>query len=207
MNVNYEVVTNPNKLIKLTASPAFDSFRILSEDLATTCMKKTKLYLNRPIYVGFTILDLSKVLMYDFHYNFMVSKYGPQAKLLFTYTDSLCCDVKTDDLYHDILQDLNYFDTSEYPKRPLSVLCEEQKGAGEDERRDPWHTHRGICWLRSKIYSILFTEDSRQVEKKNSERHFKECDQEKNPTSRLQEFGFINGVDNVNWPPYRDSKS
>ena len=83
--VNVKLVTNPNKLIKLTASPAFDSFRIFSEDLAAICM-------NRPIYVGFTSLDLSKVLMYDFHYNFMVAKYGPQAKWLFTDTDSLCYD-------------------------------------------------------------------------------------------------------------------
>ncbi|XP_068742088.1 uncharacterized protein [Montipora capricornis] len=67
-----KLVTNPSKLNKLTASPAFDAFHIFSEDLAAICMKKTNLYLNRPIYVGFTILDLSKVLMYDFHSNYMV---------------------------------------------------------------------------------------------------------------------------------------
>ena len=72
--VNVKLVTKPEKRTKLTASPAFDSFRIFSEDLAAVNMKKTKLYLNRPIYVGFTILDLSKVLMYDFHYNYVVSK-------------------------------------------------------------------------------------------------------------------------------------
>ena len=54
--------------------------------------------------------------MYDFHYNYMVSKYGGQAKLLFTDTDSLCYDVKTDDLYHDFLQDLDCFDSSEYQR-------------------------------------------------------------------------------------------
>lgn len=75
-HVNVKLVTNPKKLTKLTASPAFDSFHIFSEDLAAVSTKKTKLYLNHHIYVGFTILDLSKVLMYDFHYNYMVSKYG-----------------------------------------------------------------------------------------------------------------------------------
>ena len=71
------------KLTKLTARPSFDSFRIFSEDPAAVTMKKTKLYFNQPIYVGFTILDLSKVLMYQFHYEYMKQKYDANAKLLF----------------------------------------------------------------------------------------------------------------------------
>ena len=58
--VNVKLVNNKTKLSKLIASPSFDYFRIFSEDLAAVNMKKTKLYLNRPIYVGFSILDLSK---------------------------------------------------------------------------------------------------------------------------------------------------
>ena len=131
-------------------------------------MKKTKLYLNRPIYVGFTILDLSKVLMYDFHYYYMVSKYGPQAKLLFTDTDSLCYDVKTDDLYHDFLQDLDYFDTLEYPRDHFlySVRNKKVPGKMKDETRGiPIEEFVGP---RPKMYSILFTEGSKQVEKKTA---------------------------------------
>ena len=69
--VNGKLVNDNTKLTKLTARRSSDSFRIFSEDLAAVNMKKTKLYLNRPIYVGFTILDLSKVLMYQFHYEYM----------------------------------------------------------------------------------------------------------------------------------------
>ena len=86
------------KLTKLTARRSSDSFRIFSEDLAPVNMKKTKLYLNRPIYVGFTILDLSKVLKYQFHYEYMKQKYGVNDRLLLTDTDSLCYEVKTRDI-------------------------------------------------------------------------------------------------------------
>lgn len=65
--------------------------------------------------VPFSFLNLSQVLMHDFCYNYMVSKYGSRSKLLFTDTDSLCY-VKTDDLYRDFPQDLEYFNTSEYPR-------------------------------------------------------------------------------------------
>ena len=68
------------------------------------------------------ILDLSKLVMYDFHYNVFVQKYGDRAKLLFTDTDSLCYHVKTDDLYKDMKENLDCYDTSEYPPRPFPAV-------------------------------------------------------------------------------------
>ena len=112
--VNVKLINDKAKLTKLTARPSFDSFRIFSDDVAAVNMKKTKLYLNGPIYVGFTILYLSKVLMYQFHYEYMKQKYGGNAKLLFTDTDSLCYEVKTREIYQDMLEDTELFDTSEY---------------------------------------------------------------------------------------------
>ena len=103
--VNVKLVNDKTKLTKLTARPSFDSFRIFFEDLAAVNMKKTKLYLNRPIYVGFAILDLSKVLMYQFHYEYMKPKYDCNAKLLFTDTDSLCYEIRTNNIYQDMLED------------------------------------------------------------------------------------------------------
>ena len=87
--VNVKLVNNKTKLSKLIASPSFDYFRIFSEDLAAVNLKKTKLYLNRPIYVGFSILDSSKVLMYQFYYVYMKPKYGCNAKLLFADTGTV----------------------------------------------------------------------------------------------------------------------
>ena len=106
--VNVKLVNDKVILSKLTASPSFDSFRVFSEDLAAVNMKKTKLKLYLPNYVGFTILGLSKLLVYQFHYDYMKHKYGPTAKLLFTDIDSISFEVKTEDIYHDMLQDANF---------------------------------------------------------------------------------------------------
>ena len=76
---------------------------------------KEELVLNRPIYVGMAVLDLSKLLIYDFHYNYMLKKYN--IKIIFTDTDSLYYEIKTDDVYKDLFQDKELIDNSYYPKK------------------------------------------------------------------------------------------
>jgi hypothetical protein len=78
-------------------------------------MHKQKQKFYKPIYVGMSILDISKTLMYDFRYNFIREKYGDRAKLLFTDTNSLCYDMRTNDLYEDMKDSQDLFDTSNYP--------------------------------------------------------------------------------------------
>ena len=168
--VNVKLVNDKTKLTKLTVRTSFDSFRIFSEDLAAVNMTKTKLYLNRPIYVGFTILDLSKVLMYQFHYEYMKKKYSANAKLIFSDTDSLCYEVKTRNIFQDMLEDADLFDTFEYTQNhPLhSIRNKKVLGKMKDE------THgipiQEFIVLRPKIYSILYTENNKQVEKKTAKR-------------------------------------
>ena len=78
---------------------------------------KSKVVMNKPIYCGQAILDIAKTFMYDFHYNVMMAKYGPdKCKLLFTDTDSLCYHVETDDIYKDMAVMSDKFDFSAYPE-------------------------------------------------------------------------------------------
>ena len=93
------------------------------ENLIAIHMKKTKLYFNKPANLGMSILDLSKSLMYDFHYNYIKTKYGDKAKLLFTDTDSLAYEIKTKYFYEDItLYIEKRFDTSDYPSNHFLEL-------------------------------------------------------------------------------------
>ena len=87
--IDVRLVTNEKKLLKLASKPTYVSSKIFNENLMAVHKIKEALTLNRPAYVGMCILDLSKMLMYDFHYNYIKEKYGDRARLLFTDTDSL----------------------------------------------------------------------------------------------------------------------
>ena len=108
---------------KLAAKPNFEGNTFFDENLIGIHMKKTELIFDKPVYLGMCILDLSKTLMYDFHYNYVKPKYGDNAKLLFTDTDSLMYEIKTEDFYKDISGDVeNKFDTSNYPSNHPSGI-------------------------------------------------------------------------------------
>ena len=121
-------------------------------------MKKTEVFFNKPVYVGQAILDLSKTLMFDFHYNYIQRKYGhSHAKLLSTDTDSLMYEINTDDFYKDISKDISKkFDTSDYPpSHPSGILTGVNKkviGMFKDEVAGRQITH--FVGLRPKLYSF-----------------------------------------------------
>ena len=96
--------------------PSFLSQKIFSRNFVAIHEIKSVLTLDRPIYVGFIILDLNKLLMFEFHYNYIKSGYGCGVKLLFTDTDSLVNQFETDYVYEDFYENKNVFDFSNYPK-------------------------------------------------------------------------------------------
>ena len=95
----------------------------ISEDLSITEMKRTKVKMNKPIYLGLSILEISKILMYQFWCDYMKPKYGNNVKLCYMDTDSFIMSVKTEDFYNDISNDVEkIFDTSNYEvDRPLAT--------------------------------------------------------------------------------------
>ena len=115
--VDIRLVNSEKKAMKLAAKPNFKHCNIFDENLVAIHMKKTKLVFNKPVYLGMCILDLSKTLMYDFHYNYIKNKFNDKATLLFTDTDSLAYEIETEDFYKDISGDVHgFFDTSNFPK-------------------------------------------------------------------------------------------
>ena len=117
--VHVRLVNNRKRLEKLSARPNFEHRTIFDENLVAIHMKRVKLVFDKPVYSGMAILDISKTLTYDFHYNYIRPKYGKKAKLLFTDTDSLAYEIETDEfyMYKDISEDVkDKFDTSNFPK-------------------------------------------------------------------------------------------
>ena len=132
----------------------YDGHIIYNEDLAAIKQKKKDLLLNKPIYAGMCILDLSKLHMYQFHYDVIKKTYQDKAKLLFTDTDSLCYHIRTDDFYKDMrdskeLYDMSNFDPSsefydDTNKKVLGKFKDECDGKPPSE----------FVGLRPKMYSL-----------------------------------------------------
>ncbi|KAL4088527.1 hypothetical protein QTP88_023621 [Uroleucon formosanum] len=115
-HVDIRLCSNGSTVEKLITKPNFDRRTIFTENLAAVHMKRTQISFKQPIYIGMCVLDLSKMLMYDFYYNIIKKKYGNRVRLLYTDTDSLILEIKTNDFYQDIKINLDHFDTSDYPK-------------------------------------------------------------------------------------------
>ena len=118
-----QLVTTDNKRSKLVSEPNYHTINLISEDLSVIEMKKTKVKMNKPIYLALSILEISKILMYEFWYDYMKPKYNDNVRLCYMDTDSFIMNIKTNDFYKDISDDVdNRFDTSNYEvKRPLSI--------------------------------------------------------------------------------------
>ena len=149
---NIHLETDPNHLNKLTRQPTYVSSKIFDENLVGVQMKKVRLVLDKPSYVGFSILELSKTLMYDFHYNYIRKKY-PYAKLLFTDTDSLVYHIIADDIYSDFYKDKALFDNSDYPKSSKFYFDNNKKVIGKFKDEASGDPITEFVGLKSKMYS------------------------------------------------------
>ena len=160
-----KLVTTDKKRSKLVSEPNYHTIDLISEDLSIIVMKKTKVKMNKPIYLGLSILEISKILMYEFWYDYMKPKYNDNVRLCYMDTDSFIMNIKLNDFYKDISDDVECkFDTSNYEvKRPLPIgKNKEVTGLMKDELRGEIITE--FIALRPKTYPYLTDND--KIDKK-----------------------------------------
>ena len=153
--VNVKLITNQNKLLKCVSKPTFVTSKIINEDLVVVHQLKETITMNRPIYIGVCILDLSKTLMYDFHYNYIKKKYNDKAKLLFTDTDSLTYEITCNDLYNNFWNDKDKFDFSYYPENCKFYDKTNKKVIGKFKDETSFYPIQEYIGLKSKMYSYV----------------------------------------------------
>ena len=108
--INVKLVNNKKDYLKCTTKPSYMSHKMFDNNLAAIRKSKITLTLNKPVYIGMSTLDLSIVLMYELHYDYIKNKYDNNSRLLFTNIDSLMYEIKTEDFSHD----KQIFDFSNY---------------------------------------------------------------------------------------------
>ena len=166
-----KLVTTDKRRSILASEPNYHSNKRISKDLMIMEMKKVEVKMNKPIYLGQAILDISKTLMYEFWYDYIKPKYEDKARLCYMDTDSFVMYIKTEDFYKDIAGDVErWFDTSNYDKndkRPLKTgINKKVIGMFKDELGGK--IMKEFCAPRAKTYAYLMDDDS---EKKKEQRN------------------------------------
>ena len=165
-----KLVTSDKKYLEYVMKPSFKDGHPFSKHLFAVEMGKREIMMNKPVYLGQGILDVSKMLMYEFHYNYMRPKYGSKVKLCYMNTDSFVYEIETKDFYRDTANDMERrFDTSGYSKddnRPLPIR-ENKKVTGlmKDELGGKITTE--FVALRAKMYA--YRKIDKEVEEKQCE--------------------------------------
>ena len=185
--VDVRLVGNREKAQKLIVKPNLKHWVCFDENLIGVHLKRIKLVFNKPVYCGMSILDLSKTLIYDFHYNYIIPKFGKKQKLLFTDTDSLCYEIETDDFFADIADDVEkMFDTSNFEKNhPSGIHGKNKKVPGMMKDEAGGKIIEEFVGLRAKLYSYKMFEGKEEkkckgikkvvIKKQISFDDYKEC--------------------------------
>ena len=168
-----KLVTTNERRNKLVSEPNYHTTKYFSENLLAIEIRKTKILMNKPGYLGQAILDISKTLMYEFWYDYIKPKYNEKAKLCYMDTDSFIIHIFTEDFYKDIAMDVNkWFDTSNYDKndkRPLPIgINKKIIGMFKDELRGKIMAK--LCGRRSKTYAFLLDDNTEKKRAKGTKK-------------------------------------
>ena len=151
--INVRLVNNAKDYKKICKQTKFCFTKTFSENFVALHETKLVLTLNKSIYVGFSIVDLHKLLIYEFHYNYIKRKYN--ANLLFTDRHSLVYEIKTNDVYKDFYEDNDLFDFSDYPKDSTVFDLVNKKVISKMKDEFKGKIISGFVRLKSKMYSLI----------------------------------------------------
>ena len=150
--INVRLVNNAKDFLKYTSRPTYVTHKIFGKTYAAIHEIKPELILNNPIYVGFTVLEMSKWKMYDFHYNFIKKNFN--AELLLTDTDSLTYEIKSENVYEEFFKWKDLFDFSNYSKDSKFFDETNKKVIGKMKDEFGGVIIIEFVGLKSKMYSI-----------------------------------------------------
>ena len=158
---------------KLVSEPNFHTAKHFSENFLAIEMKKAKLKMNKPIYLGMPILDISETVTYKFWYDYFKPKYGDKVRLCYADTHSFIIHIMTEDFFENISNDVEeWYDTSIYDendKRPLPI-GKNKKVIGLFKDELGGRIMKEFCELRAKAYSYLMDDDSEVKISKGTEK-------------------------------------
>jgi len=161
-----KLCTSEKKAQRLFNKPTYkDNIIFKNDELIAVEMAKTQIKYDKPVYLGPCILDLSKLLMYQFHYDHIKPLYGDKANLLFTDTDSLCYEIQTDDVYEDMLKHKEMYDFSEYPEEHKCFDKTNKKVIGKFKDEAKGRIITEFIGLRPKLYSYIIEGEKEELKK------------------------------------------
>ena len=160
-----KLVTTDKKRSKLVSEPNYHTINCISENLSIIEMKKTKVKMNKPIYLGLSMLEISEILMYEFWYDYMKPKYGDNLKLCYMDTDSFIMNIKTEGCYKNNANDIvKRFDTSNYEVDMPLPIGKYKKVIGLIKDELGGRIIKEFVALRPKTYSYI-TDDCKEDKK------------------------------------------
>ena len=161
--INVKLINDFKEYLKCVSNLNFISQKIFDKNFIAVHQIKTVLTLNKPIYVGFCILELSKLLMYQFHYDYVLKTFK-SVKLLFTDADSLVYEINGDNVYEQCFKEKNLFDFSGYPKDSVYYDISSKKVLGKMKNEFNGTKINEFIGLKSKMYSLISV-DNKEVNK------------------------------------------
>ena len=169
--ISFKLINNSKDYVRCVSKPNSISKKKFSKNFLAIHQIKPVLILNKPIYVGFSILDLSKLLMHKFHYEYIQYKFN--ARLLFTDTDSLVYEIKKVDVYEDFYQDKDLFDFSEYSSNSKFFDPVNKKVIGKMKNKLKRKIISEFVGLKSKMYSLISADDEEVTKTKGVNKKIK----------------------------------